>query len=361
MFQKGTKRKFADAGSEEEEEEEAALRSAGVGPLPGEDPVSLRMLSSYSLQRQTLLNMSLVKLQLCHMLVEPNLCRSVLIANTVRHIQEEMTYDLTWQVGAAADALSHAHTQAECLATSDLLCRSALTEEEPEQQPATPFNAVGYSEEDEDGEEEDVVVDEDGDVPLSSVASPAPFLPGKLGMSLGVGMGLGPRWQGEPMCDPEEMDGADEFGKGSGDGSADDEDEDEDVAEYDRTEAEEEDGDRLAKTTEQIFSPLFETNRPTPVPEAALEELFSDVEASYYDLDSMLTGMQGAGAGGGGVCGGGGGGSGGSVPRTGPYELLESLSSSHTQTHSQPPLNPSTGCRPDLSELDHIMEIIVGS
>ena len=106
MFQKGTKRKFADAGSEEEEEEEAALRSAGVGPLPGEDPVSLRMLSSYSLQRQTLLNMSLVKLQLCHMLVEPNLCRSVLIANTVRHIQEEMTYDLTWQVGGKQTSIS---------------------------------------------------------------------------------------------------------------------------------------------------------------------------------------------------------------------------------------------------------------
>lgn len=105
MFQKGSKRKFADAGGEEEEEEEAALRTAmgvgvgvGVGALAGEDPVSLRLLSSYSLQRQTLLNMSLVKLQLCHMLVEPNLCRSVLIANTVRHIQEEMTYDLTWQV-----------------------------------------------------------------------------------------------------------------------------------------------------------------------------------------------------------------------------------------------------------------------
>ncbi|XP_062378236.1 uncharacterized protein LOC134067159 isoform X5 [Sardina pilchardus] len=111
MFQKGTKRKFADAGGEEEEEEEAALRTGvavgmgvgvgvgiGVGALAGEDPVSLRLLSSYSLQRQTLLNMSLVKLQLCHMLVEPNLCRSVLIANTVRHIQEEMTYDLTWQV-----------------------------------------------------------------------------------------------------------------------------------------------------------------------------------------------------------------------------------------------------------------------
>ncbi|XP_041959177.1 uncharacterized protein LOC121718278 isoform X2 [Alosa sapidissima] len=370
MFQKGTKRKFADAGGEEEEEEEAALRTGvgiGVGALAGEDPMSLRLLSSYSLQRQTLLNMSLVKLQLCHMLVEPNLCRSVLIANTVRHIQEEMTYDLTWQVGAAADALSHAHAQAECLAASDRLCRSALTEEEPEQQPATPFNAIGYEGCDEDEEEEEeVVVDEDGDVPLTSVASSGPFLPGRLGASagMGVGAGLGPRWQGEPMCHPEEMEDADDFGKGSGDADDEDEEEEEDVAAYDRTVAAgAAHGDRLAKTTEQIFSPLFETNRPTPVPEAALEELFSDVEASYYDLDSMLTGMQGAAAAGAASGGGGGGGgdTGVGVPKGTSFELLESLNSSHTQTHTQTPLNPTAGCRPDLSELDHIMEIIVGS
>ena len=50
------------------------------------------------LQRQSLLDMSLVKLQLCHMLAEPNLCRSVLIANTVRQIQEEMTQDGSWRL-----------------------------------------------------------------------------------------------------------------------------------------------------------------------------------------------------------------------------------------------------------------------
>lgn len=258
----------------------------------------------------------------------------------------------------AADALGHVHAQAECLANSDRLCRSALTEEEPEQQPATPFNAVGYGEDD---EEEEVVVDEDGDVPLSSVATPTPFLPSRLSMSLGVGVDLGPRWQGEPMCHPEEMEDADEFGKGSGDADDEEEEDDEDVvAAYERTVGATQDGDRLAKTTEQIFSPLFETNRPTPVPEAALEELFSDVEASYYDLDSMLTGMQGGAAAtaAGGVCSGGVGVGG---PKGASHELLESLNASQNHTPAPTPLSPTASCRPDLSELDHIMEIIVGS
>uniref|UniRef100_A0A803TT76 SERTA domain-containing protein n=1 Tax=Anolis carolinensis TaxID=28377 RepID=A0A803TT76_ANOCA len=44
----------------------------------------------YPLKRQLVLNVCLAKLQMYKMLVEPNLHRSVLIANTVRQIQEEM-------------------------------------------------------------------------------------------------------------------------------------------------------------------------------------------------------------------------------------------------------------------------------
>ncbi|XP_063040080.1 uncharacterized protein LOC134435158 [Engraulis encrasicolus] len=519
MYQKGTKRKFADTadgcggGGEEEEEEEAAaalglglgcaagvelgvgvtslgvsvgvgVGVGGLGGLTGEDAVSLRMLSSYSLQRQTMLNMSLVKLQLCHMLVEPNLCRSVLIANTVRHIQEEMTYDLTWQVGAAVDAMSQAHSQLEqeaqqqleqeaqesLSATSDLLCRSALTGEEPDQQPSTPFNALVYSGEDDadadvedkEEEEEDVVVDEEGDAALALSSSSSslgvavsstgegPFLSGRLALGgAGVGgggpLGLGPRWQGDPPegmdlgDDEDEEDGANAtvFGKGV-DVSVDDDNEgSESDGAYERTAAGAAATTRTTMTMslrrrtaggqvavgvrghkagasssssagppEHMLGPLFEANRPTPVPEAALEELFSDVEASYLDLDSVLTGMQGGGAATGTV-----GGVGGVVGVGGAtLELLEGLSSTpiptaiaivtptptttttappEQQTHApllpqsvalaapaatqtplsasagcrpdQTALNAAAGCRPDLSELDHIMEIIVGS
>lgn len=76
--------------------------------------------TAYSLQRQSLLDMSLVKLQLCHMLAEPNLCRSVLIANTVRQIQEEMAQDGTWclAVTPTADA-----APLQRLVSTDILCR----------------------------------------------------------------------------------------------------------------------------------------------------------------------------------------------------------------------------------------------
>lgn len=76
---------------------------------------------AYSLQRQSLLDMSLVKLQLCHMLVEPNLCRSVLIANTVRQLQEEMAQDGAWRAPAPPSA---GRGPLERLISTDILCRT---------------------------------------------------------------------------------------------------------------------------------------------------------------------------------------------------------------------------------------------
>uniref|UniRef100_A0A8D2KQQ4 SERTA domain-containing protein n=1 Tax=Varanus komodoensis TaxID=61221 RepID=A0A8D2KQQ4_VARKO len=52
----------------------------------------------YQLKRQLVLNVCLAKLQTYKMLVEPNLHRSVLIANTVRQIQEEMRQETSQQV-----------------------------------------------------------------------------------------------------------------------------------------------------------------------------------------------------------------------------------------------------------------------
>ncbi|XP_036286212.1 cell division cycle-associated protein 4 [Pipistrellus kuhlii] len=97
MFARGLKRKSAD----------------------GED--SPPAPPSYSLQRQSLLDMSLVKLQLCHMLVEPNLCRSVLIANTVRQLQEDLSLDAAWRLPAPPGA---GRGPLERLVSTDILCRS---------------------------------------------------------------------------------------------------------------------------------------------------------------------------------------------------------------------------------------------
>lgn len=287
MFSKGTKRKFAS----DDDDEMAAESLAGV-----------KVSSSYSLQRQSLLDMSLIKLQLCHMLVEPNLCRSVLIANTVRQIQEEMTHDGSWVVTEAF--CSGTQGPSERLVATEVLCRSREQEGEPKL-----FSVISY-----EGisREEEVVADETlcsvsvrdsaSDVCLSETSSHC--------------------WDAtEDSCESSRL------------GPGDDEDEEE---EDDERESSSREG---PKAMGQVFG-TFEIKNGASGPDSALEELFSDVDASYYDLDTMLTGIQST------------------APKMGPYDLLDSLSPSHAPT----PINSTpSNCRSDLNELDHIMEIIVGS
>uniref|UniRef100_A0A493TYH2 SERTA domain-containing protein n=4 Tax=Anatinae TaxID=2068716 RepID=A0A493TYH2_ANAPP len=93
MLGRGLKRKLSDY-----EENMAGLSSAfdSSRNLP------------YPLKRQLVLNMCLTKLQTYKMLVEPNLHRSVLIANTVRQIQEEMRQESNQQpVNVCADQIEN--------------------------------------------------------------------------------------------------------------------------------------------------------------------------------------------------------------------------------------------------------------
>lgn len=285
MFSKGTKRKFPSDDDDEMSDE--SLAGAKVS-------------SSYSLQRQSLLDMSLIKLQLCHMLVEPNLCRSVLIANTVRQIQEEMTHDGSWVVAEAF--CGGTQGPSERLVATEVLCRSREQEGEPKL-----FSVISY-----EGisREEEVVADETlcsvsvrdsaADVCLSETSSRC--------------------WDtAEDSCESSRL----------GPGDDDDEDEDDEQESSSREDP---------KGMGQVFG-TFEIKNGTSGPDSALEELFSDVDASYYDLDTMLTGIQST------------------APKMGPYDLLDSLSPSHAPTS----INSPSNCRSDLNELDHIMEIIVGS
>ncbi|XP_010880774.2 cell division cycle-associated protein 4 [Esox lucius] len=279
MYSKGTKRKFS--GSADTATDDKA------------------MAASYSLQRQSLLDMSLIKLQLCHMLVEPNLCRSVLIANTVRQIQEEMTHDGSWQVVTEAFS-SPSHGPSDRLVATEVLCRSPVLE----QQGGGPklYSVMGYN----GCREEEVVTDK----ALCSVA----VGDGAPALLLGT---IGHCWDRAELRVAEVEAGVSEDSlSGSGD--------------EEETRCRE--GTKLA--TGQVFG-MFEIKNSPPGSDPALEELFSDVDASYYDLDTMLTGIQ-------------------STPKMGPYDLLDSLASSHGPTSN-------STCRADLNELDHIMEIIVGS
>lgn len=315
MFPKGTKRKFSDSGEEP---------VSGGDPVPAAPPsaasaaaaaAARTLSSSYSLQRQSLLDMSLIKLQLCHMLVEPNLCRSVLIANTVRQIQEEMTQDGTWQI--MTQALAAAQCPADRLVATEVLCRQT-DGAGPAGQSPKPFSVVGLEE---GYHSEEVVMEADVETevtmstlsPVSPQLSSTSYLSGPFGMS--------PCWEEEDEeCEEDE-----------------EEDSEECVSEGE--EAERDHRHHLSadsRAGEQVFG-TFEIKHPAPPPDPALEELFSDVDPSYYDLDAVLTGMQ-------------------SAPKMGPYDLLESLSS-----HAPTTLSSSSSCRSDLNELDHIMEIIVGS
>lgn len=221
MFARGLKRKSAEDG------EDADGGVAGLRAAP-----------SYTLQRQSLLDMSLVKLQLCHMLVEPNLCRSVLIANTVRQIQEEMTQDGTWRVAAPQTA---GRAPLDRLVSTEILCRSGREQE---------------------GE---------GD-------GPSP--------------GQAPR---RPQSSPWGVDGSRESRGG------------------------------FQKSLDQIFETL---ENKTP---GSVEELFSDVDSPYYDLDAVLTGMVGGAP------------SGPGLPAFAPAAAAP----------------PSSSCRSDLGELEHAVEILV--
>lgn len=182
---------------------------------------------SYRLQRQSLLDMSLVKLQLCHMLVEPNLCRSVLIANTVRQIQEEMTQDGTWRATPpAAGPMPLEH-----LVSTDILCRA-----------------------------------EEG-APVPALVPP------------------GDAWEGDGLRE----------GRGG-----------------------------LHKSLGQIFETL-EAKSPS-----CMEELFSEVDSPYYDLDAVLTGM---------------------VAST-PGEGLEGFAPTATTT-------PGSSCKADLGEQECVLGVLV--
>lgn len=242
MFARGMKRKCFEG------EEDIEGTVAGFRTIP-----------SYNLQRQSLLDMSLVKLQLCHMLVEPNLCRSVLIANTVRQIQEEMTQDGTWQM---ISAQSTGQPPLDRLVSTDILCRSSKEHEGKQ--------TSGYSEY-EEIQTQEIISDISA---VGGVQAPR-ILQNNL-------------WEIE---NPQENRG------------------------------------NFQKSIDQIFETL-ENKTPNSV-----EDLFSDVDTSYYDLDTVLTGMMGN-------------------SKVGHCDVLDNFT-------TQPTTN--SNCKSELNEIDHIVEILVES
>uniref|UniRef100_A0A2H6N0D6 SERTA domain-containing protein n=1 Tax=Micrurus carvalhoi TaxID=3147026 RepID=A0A2H6N0D6_9SAUR len=238
--------------------------------IDGEDDIEgsftgFKAIPSYNLQRQSLLDMSLVKLQLCHMLVEPNLYRSVLIANTVRQIQEEMTQDGSWQM---ISPQSTGPASLDRLVSTDILCRSS--KEQTEEKLAQEYG--GFSKNFEDTQSQENV-----DILRPAVLQASRSLQGNM-------------WEMDSI--PENRVN---FHKSS---------------------------------LDQIFETL-ETKTSD-----AVEDLFSEVDSSYYNLDTVLTGMMGN-------------------TKMGHCDVLE--------TFPQGATNSNSNCKSDLNELDHFVEILVES
>ncbi|KAM5129577.1 cell division cycle-associated protein 4 isoform 1-T2 [Mantella aurantiaca] len=246
MFTRGIKRKCLEA-----EEIDGSL-------------ADLKTVPTYNLERQSLLDMSLVKLQLCHMLVEPNLCRSVLIANTVRQIQEEMTQDGSWPVFPNPNPDHPAPL--ERLVSTDVLCRSSRELDESKH---VDDSYIAYSEELEVQETQEI--SELTTVPSVKAVQNSPGF-----------------WEVE---NPPENKA------------------------------------HLQKSLDHIFESLENRNA------SAMEDLFSEVDTSYYDLDTVLTGMMGN-------------------SKLGHCDMLEGLSAQAA---------PHSHCKAEMNEIDHIVEILVES
>lgn len=284
MLGKGLKRKLSDY-----EENMAGVSSAfdSSRNLP------------YPLKRQLVLNVCLAKLQTYKMLVEPNLHRSVLIANTVRQIQEEMR-------------------QETCLQSVNL-CSGLST---------TPSNYLGFD----------------------LFGMPSHFLPGIIQPE---SYGYEPRSMESPiensllMVSDNDMSSAissilkdldfmedvspPSYLAGSGDDQF-------KTSEMSVLKLEEDRQD--LKGVECAFGSFEISNSTSYLKDLAIDDIFEDIDTSMYDSDFDCSSP--------------------TPPRTlsvaTTEEMLKTFSSCNSSSANNIPI-----CRSDITDLDHIMEILVGS
>uniref|UniRef100_A0A8C3SQM0 SERTA domain-containing protein n=1 Tax=Chelydra serpentina TaxID=8475 RepID=A0A8C3SQM0_CHESE len=242
MLGRGLKRKLSDY-----EENMAGLSSAfdSSRNLP------------YSLKRQLVLNMCLTKLQTYKMVVEPNLHRSVLIANTVRQIQEEMRQESSQQPVNV------------CPIENSLL----------------------------------MVSDDDMSSAISSILKDLDFME-----DISPPTSLVPAGDDEPKS-PES------------------------------TCLKLEDDRQDLKGAECVFGSFEISNSTSYLKDLAIDDIFEDIDTSMYDSDFCVPPLMTP-----------------RPPSSATEETLKTFPSCNSSSANNIPI-----CRTDLSELDHIMEILVGS
>ncbi|XP_028677772.1 SERTA domain-containing protein 2 [Erpetoichthys calabaricus] len=278
MLSRGVKRKLED------DEEIMAAETSGAFDSSSSLP--------YPQQRQLVLNMCLSKLQSCHMKVEPSLHRSVLLANTLRQIQEEMRQEGGESTLAAIyDGSSCTYNGGNPPATPahNPELHSLLLES-----PVYPNNSS--------------VTDNTMSSSVSAILREAGFVedvnpaPACLGCS-----------DSEELC-------------------------------FSSSPSYENDGDEQpvdSRSSDSLFGSFEISNSTSYLTDLALDDIFEDIDTSMYDSSDFSTVMSFP------------------VPRS-PVSSSEDTMKSFP-TCISPSSNGIQICITDLNDLDHIMEILVGS
>ncbi|XP_064366205.1 SERTA domain-containing protein 2 isoform X2 [Dromaius novaehollandiae] len=316
MLGKGGKRKF--------DEHEDGLEGKVVSPTDGPSKVS------YTLQRQTIFNISLMKLYNHRPLTEPSLQKTVLINNMLRRIQEELK-----QEGSLRPVFVTASQPADPLGDSFREAQPAFSHLAA--QPLLPADLVSAA-------------------PLEACLTPASLLEDDAFCTSQTVQHDGPTKLPPPALQPvkdsfssaldeiEELCPAPTSAEAvavAAETAADDSKDHPSESSVQRPE-----GVPESRTAEpKLMDPLpgnFEITTSTGfLTDLTLDDiLFADIDTSMYDFDPCTSAT-------------------GAASKMAPVsadELLKTLA-----PYSSQPVTPNQPFKMDLTELDHIMEVLVGS
>ncbi|KAM5164697.1 SERTA domain-containing protein 2 [Mantella aurantiaca] len=312
MLGKAGKRKF--------DEHEDGLESKVVSPTDGPSKVS------YTLQRQTIFNISLMKLYNHRPLTEPRLQKTVLINNMLRRIQEELKQEGSLRpvfisTSQSPDPLCDTYQEAQPafshLASQPILQPTDLINTTPLESCLTPASLL----------EEDTFCTSQTvqqNSPSSKLPPPSPptVQPVKDSFSSALD-------EIEDLCptstSTEAMSAVD-----LKDGTI--------TAGSLKSEGTQENRTSEPKLMDSLPGNFELTTSTGFLTDLTLDDiLFSDIDTSMYDFDPCTSNA-------------------GAASKMAPDELLKTLS-----PYSSQPVTPNQPFKMDLTELDHIMEVLVGS
>ncbi|CAH2328666.1 Hypothetical predicted protein [Pelobates cultripes] len=246
----------------------------------------------YTHQRQLVLNMCLSKLQNYKMLVEPNLHRSVLIANTVRQIQEETRQEASQLPGivcndVASNAILYTGSDS-CENSINLACDTSPDISKDSWSLENPADCLME------------VTDDDMSSAISSILRDLDFMEDTSPAQT-------------PLLVPEDQPKPLDNGSKAGD-------------------------KQDLKGAECMFGSFEITSSTSYLKDLSIDDIFEDIDTSMYDSDFSFSSLV--------------------SPRMQPTS--EEALKMFTLCNS-PSNNNLQVCRTDLNDLDHIMEILVGS